>query len=305
MRRWLNKVVPFILLILVALAGVEYYAITHDDSGLRKRVTWFKANADRIDGLILGPSLVEQGIDPGRLDRPTASLAMAGSAPDVDTKLLDIALDRSKPDFILFDLTLGTLERRKPPSFYSQRKLFHHLRVKHEGLGLKDYFMADYPLYRYFFREPDPQQPNELGWPTAADPSKDRFAKLGYDPDTIVNHPRTLSKLRNQGQSYDEFYNQNIADLDLAIARCRAEGVRLIFVAPPKYNLFNEHILPMHRERRAAFLDRVVDDETVFFWDYATFGEDDPRNFTNISHLSPLGATRWTEVLNERLNKFQ
>ncbi|OAV44838.1 hypothetical protein [Lewinella sp. 4G2] len=304
MRTWLWKMIVTIGVILAVLYGVERYAIAHDNSGFGKRVAWFGANAGAVKGLVFGPSLLVQAIDPTGLDAPTASLALSASAPDVDTKLLTKALKRSNPDFILFDLTVGTLDRRKPVKYYEQRKLYQYMGIPFEGMQLKDRFFTSYPLYRYFYPDPPEKNYNERGFPTSVKESEDYFRLLDYDPEKIAAEKRLMRKMRKQGLYSDADNALNQRDLKMVIEQCRERDIKFIFLAPPKYRLFNENVEPLHPGRRQAFLDEVVDNETVFFWDYATFGQDEPEYFHNINHTSPLGGQAFTAELNERLNAF-
>ena len=301
MKQWLAKMAIVLGATAAFLLGMEWYAVRYEESGFHKRVRWFRAHGAEAEGLIFGPSLLVQGIDPAGFEMPVVSLALSASAPDVDVRLLRRALDVADPEFVLFDLTTGTLDRRKPAKYYSQRKLYYYLGIDHEDWELRDMFFSSYPHYRYFYRTPSRRKFDERGFATVVPPDEDYMRLLGYDKDSIAAEKRLMRKMRKQ-HLYSDYDNQlNRQELKAVIELCRERGIKFIFLSPPKYELFNENIQDLHRDRRNAFLQEVVDGRTVFFWDYGFFGQDDPRNFHNINHLSPVGAQKFTAALNARI----
>lgn len=288
------------------LAFVEYYAIKHDDSMLRVRINWFEEHKDRVEGLIFGPSYIVRSINPAALDRPSASLALGGSGANVDAKIFAKTIKTCNPEFVIMCYTDGWLERRKDTEYFASTKLSHYFGIRYDGWRLKDAFYSSYPLYRYFTAEPQPLPFNEQGFLLEVEPEKDLFRELEYDTLRIENYPKYARFSRFSGpRNSDENNRLNRKDLKSVVDICRERNIKLIFLSPPLYYLYNEKIRPELGERGRLFLDEVVDNETVFYWDYHRFEEKSPRNFFNVNHMSPHGAKRFTAELNERLNELE
>lgn len=306
MRNWLIKIAVILVCLFSFLASVEWYAIRNDHSRDRIRADWFFSQKDSLEGLIFGPSYVAQSINTEGLDRLTANLGLSGSSPNVDAKLILKTLEYCKPDFILLNCSTGALERRHDKSYFSSKKLYFYYGIDYDGWTLKDAFFTSMPLYRYLTPEAEPTPTNEQGFALATNKKNDVFRKLEYDSARIVNFPRYVALKDNVGPDIsDENFAENKRDLLEVIELCRKKQIKLILLAPPLYAYYNDNLKPGLEERSEIFLSEVVDNETVFHWDYQRFYEDEPRCFTNCNHMSLYGAKLFTAELNRRLNDLR
>lgn len=301
MRPFLLKVMLILIPTGLFLAGLEAYARTRDNSDLRYKSEYFRANAGELRGLVFGPSHSWRAVDPAKLDYPTASLAFSGSAINTDFLVFRQALKKASPDFVLFDLSAAYLEKRNPAEFMNQRKLYYYFGVPNDQLTLRDHFLLRQPTHRVF-EEPERERTfTERGFEYDLAEFKEQFKFLRFDTTRIANFISNQSKKQQHNRFSDGNYAMNRELLGRLAALCRERNIKLIFWSPPKYFIYNDFLLDKHRQRRERALDGIVDGETVFFWNLERFGERDPTMFMNMNHVRPAGTARVAEELNRRL----
>lgn len=305
MQTFLQKLSLALLFTGVLLGGLELYARANDDSSQRKQRDYFDEHYAKLKGLIFGPSHLLRSVDPLQLDMLTVSFAQQGNPFNLDYLLIDKALEKSHPDFILLDFSLGRPEHILTDNLRKKR-MFYYFGVRIAPPKLKDFFLLRHPVYRFLAKRPKGKR-NAAGFEYELPPpdqnAKKRAAVL--KDTSLIHGNETVNRVLEKHQQLDSMNReQNFSMLLTLIDRCKAAGIRLIFISPPKFFLYNQLINPTHRTVRAEFLAKVVDDQHVYFWDYETFGDHESDYFYNLNHMSPAGATAFTAELNRRLRSL-
>lgn len=298
----LLKKMAFVLLFCgIVLVGLEWYARTIDASAARKQRDFFALHQDSLAGIMVGPSYSKRAINPLALDYLTASFANAGSSVEMDVVVAERALSLSEPEFILFDLSVGRLDSPTPLDV-EKKRLYYYYGVTTQRLTLKDFFLLRHPFYRFFTESKAPPALNEAGfqYEVKKDADNDR-TNLLYEPENFAQNKQAQELLSSHNQQDPDTRKKQVAMLHHLIETCRSKGIKVVFHSPPKFYLYNEHLADWHREHRLAFLEDVVDDSTVYFWDLEDFHAHKPDLFLNINHVSPLGAVDYTREINRRL----
>lgn len=304
MRRLLVKLFLLLLPALGLMASIEWYARSTDRSALRVRRDYFFANHETIKGVFFGPSFTLLSINPAGIDVPSASLALKGSSINVDHLLFKRANEVADLDFVLFDLSIYNLNRKHDREWIETRKLPYYFGIEMDRWSVKHHFYTSLPLHRYL--KPKKQRAgrfNKYGFRTLAQFDPNSFRAMGNDPDSIAANKAVRRKLATELSFIPERYEENVELLREIITICRRQGTKVIFYSPPKYYLVNELGRKTdYYDMRQDFLDEHIDERTTFFWNLEEFGEREPRNFANLTHVSRLGAERTTAEINRRLN---
>ncbi|PHI20311.1 hypothetical protein CEQ90_08990 [Lewinellaceae bacterium SD302] len=304
MRKFLLKFSIFLLIVLAVMAGMEYYVRCVDNSPLRHRSDYFFEHAGELDGIIYGPSLTARAINPEWLSPSTANLAMAGGAINVDYKVFLKSLEHAEPKFVIFDLTLAYLERRNDATYENLRRLPYYYGIWNEKAQLKDLFLARAPFADHFLNRPREADYNKYGFEASIPDECDNIAKIKRQ---IENKHFQLIAKKRAGRRLalnDANYHENVAMLEELVTTCRERNITLIFYEPPKYCEAVNVAPPVHYYRRSAFLDRVVDNKTVHWWDLSDFQNEELDHFLNLIHVNIRGAELVTEEIDRRLEEM-
>lgn len=310
MRLFLIKVCLVIFVVVTSLAALEYESQKLDLTYYKIKKDYIEANYQDLEGLILGPSHIWRSINPEWLNYNAASLAFSGSAINIDYKMYRQYEDAPNLKFVLFDLSAGYKERFQIDEWISYNKLYYYFGVKSDNFEIKDCFYVRYPIeddIKALYDEeerPSLEEPaNEWGFPTEISERKDIFKRADYDSEkieSIVTSSRTLN--RHNVNKFDE----QVAELSRAylldlVKRCKERDIKVIFISPPKYYVYNEKLTKKHEERRAELLEELIDNEHTYFWNLEKMIEQETKLFYNVNHVNPDGAKVVTAEVNRRL----
>ena len=291
MKLFLIKISLLIFFILLFLGSLELYSRKNDVSYLRVKKDYLENNKNKIECLVLGPSHILRAIDLDLFNYNTLSLAISGSATNVDCYLFNSVKNKITPKFVIINLSEWYIERYRSDEWMRFHKLHYYFGVKYDRFKLKDLFLVNYPVKEYLFSIEDKNAPRV----------EKHFLEVNYDKEKIKkNFLKKISrKLRNLHPKKE--YKKNVALLYDVVRECKKQKIKVIFISPPKYYLYNEAVLSKPTNRRTDFLAPIVDNKTVYFLDYKSFNDTEPRYFTDPHHLNEKGSILFTKELNKRL----
>jgi len=293
MKLFLVKTSLLIFFILVFLGALELHSRKNDVSYLKDKKDYFENNKNEIECLVLGPSHILRAINLDLFNYNTLSLAISGSASNVDCHLFDAVKDKINPKFVIINLSEWYIERYRSDEWMRFHKLHYYFDVRYDRFKLKDLFFINYPIKEYLFSTKQKDRDNPR--------MKKHFLELDYDKEKIKKNftKKVARKLKNIHPQKE--YKENVALLYDVVRECKERKIKVIFISPPKYYLYNEAVLSKPTNRRTNFLAPIVDNKTVYFLDYKSFNETNPHYFTDPHHLNPEGSILFTEELNRRL----
>lgn len=305
MKAFILKSLLITIPVLLLLGCLEYRARIIDHSVLHIQQEYLLKNKKQVEGLIFGPSHMWRAINPEKFDYNVASFAIAESALNVDKYIYEYTINKSHPNFLIIDLSAGYLEKLNDSFWISARRLpYYYGYFDWEHFQLKDYFLIEVPIWknRKSFLKPEISNAyNKWGFKEKNSVKRDLFKKANYELEQIKIFENKRGVLNKHNHTIDKNYNYNVKELLLLVKETKKKGIKVIFVSPPKFYLYNAGLIQEHRDRRAAFLHKVVDNKNVYFWDYETFHEKDIHLFIDYNHLNPKGASLFTCEINKRL----
>ena len=241
-------------------------------------------------------------LHPKYFDYTIATLAVPGSAPNIDYHFYEYAMRKCEPRFVIFDLSVGYLRKFNDRSWIEGRKLPYYF--GNFAGGIWSHFLSRYPLKEHFGAE-EQEKYDRWGQPVEISAKKDIFARLSYRDSLILQHSKTTYTFEKQQLPKDpKRLRSNTGLYRKIIEECTARGIKVVFVSPPKYHLYNSGINQDYEYERTAFLQDIVDNDYVYFLNYENALEKQSRLFYNVNHLNQEGAGIFSKELNEVLKKI-
>lgn len=298
MRGFLRKTALFSLLVLLALLAGEL-AMRRVPNVYAYKNHWMLAHSSRLTTLILGNSVSLEGIDPALLGEGAFNLAMSAQTLEQDRYLLEHYAPYPQLKTVILPLTenLFSPELEATPSL-SVRVAYYQIYMgwnKHGPLSKFNYELSNLnacrakrEAYRQLRAEGKELACDSLGYaPELLADKSERWAKQGY---------ATFPK----GIDIDSTMRVNERYLQEMVRFCHANHVRLIVVTLPQWR--KETPMPEGYHERIASMGRRLAQESgveyLDFLDDRRFTEDD---FFDVSHLSDVGARKFTLILREHL----
>lgn len=304
MKKFLTKLLILVAPLLVLLVLLEINNRNHDSSSKFFQKKLLAENKHELEGVILGPSHTWRSIHPKYIDYKVASLALSGSSPNVDYLIYEYAKEQVQPSFYIFDLSQMYLAKQNDDDWIKAKKLPYYYPNIKTG-ALTDLFIIRVPLRNYLFLDYKKPKYDRWGFNSEIRAELDIFKQLNYQDSLILNHPSTQGVLKKQlEEAINNKTHLNAVLYKKIISECIEKGVKVVFLSPPKYHLYNENIEERYAIERQEFLDQVVDDEHVFFLNYENFNEHNPKFFFDFNHLNIDGTEAFSKELNKSLRKI-
>ena len=304
MKKFLIRISFIIVPIFIFLGVLENNLRKNDSSSLKIKSDYLKNNNKNIKGLIFGSSTMVQGVNPAMLKANTASLALTGSDINAGVVLFNAVNETLNLEFIIFELSNGYLNKKNGEgSLRSYKAPYYFNTPKKE---VKDFFIARYPLKKQLKltkpKKKTPKKYNRWGFNTATKITD--FEKSDYNDDIIKKSPQMQGIVKNYKTININNYAFNIKLLREMIENCKERNIKVVFVSTPKYHLCNNTLIDEHTNRRKEFLNDVVDNKKVFFWNYERIYENKSKLFGDLIHLNNEGAQLFSEKINQELIKI-
>ncbi|MEL7219908.1 MAG: hypothetical protein AAGJ93_01235 [Bacteroidota bacterium] len=304
MKLFLTKLLILVVPLMALLSLIEVNSRNNDRSSKAFQKKFLEEKLEELEGVVIGPSHSWRSIQPKYLDYTVASLAFSGSSPNVDQLIYEYVEERANPSFYLFDLSTMYLAKQNTNEWINAKKLpYYYPNIKTGNLS--DYFLTRVPLRNYLFLKKRKSRYDRWGYNYEIQLPIDIFKQLNYQDSLIVNHPSVQGVLNQQlEEAKDNKTHLNIEIYKKIIQECRAKGTKIIFISPPKYHIYNENMEERFALERQQLLDKVVDNENVFFLNFEKKYEYEPTFFFDFNHLNVEGSKNFSLELNKSLKEI-
>lgn len=307
MKQFLQKSVFILTVLGIVLGGVEFYARSIDTSSLKSKCEYLNKNKNEIEGIVLGPSHSMRGINPAFFDRNVATLALPGCPFSISYLFFEKFKHIPNLKFVILDLSKGILSTSLSDSWLKKERVGYYFSLDLEEKSWRDYFYIQYPLRNIFNQKRRGHPTNKWGFYEKVKKRGTTFKKEGLDSIRLAEtHERKKGSVDKFFRDYDDsVYKDNVIKLQNIVAYTKANGIKLFLISPPKYYIFNELInsRTLLMEKRDDAISDLIDNQTVYFWDYQETYQNKPDIFNNINHLNVEGAEFFTKELNHRIEK--
>jgi len=310
MRAFLTKVVLFSLPVILGAVALELF-IRLSPNAFNTKAEFIQKNAQDVRLIVFGSSHNQNAVNPEFFPFLAANLAYGGQDIKLDSALLEKYLPQlNSLKAVVFELDYHTLEELNTPDYF--RLAWYH-QLHDLSYGEVDFFskISLYASEPEFFNDHvkrtfDPREykyeMNEFGFLRNDFPGV--FLSYKNDSVSIAESAAQRLQSRHSGISVKN-YSENSDCLRNMIAMCKQENVKVFLVASPMFATYRSLEKAEKLKRRNAFLQEVVDHQSVFFLDFEANSAFHLSDFKNDDHLNSAGAEKYTKMLGDSLLKYQ
>lgn len=284
------------------------------DNTYKAKAEVLEEKSEFVTTLFLGSSHVWRAINPEWYDENSISLAIGGSAIDIDYLLFNKFVD-DLPNLktLVLEISYHTLEERRGKNWPKNFLLYKYFKINNYNNGIvpwQDHFLLTSQPIFYFKKllfqrnKIENGKYNEYGFiitpPEISDDYSSRFASLSYDQNkidsssnTVLNSLHTNLNIENYKASTDQI---------LRMAKyCESKNIDFIILSTPKYKTYNLMMNAEKEGRRQKFLKELINDYDLQVLNFDRLYENNVKYFINENHLSVEGAKHFSSFLKEKV----
>lgn len=316
MNKLLIRILIFLIPIFLVSFGMEIFLRFAGNSYLLKSQQLIK-NLNKIEVLFLGNSHAAYGINPTVFDLNSFNLAQVNQSIYFDKRITKKSLDqlnKLKYVFISVDyhsFYFSSQGIRNQWSYYSNK-----VRYKHENdyLAQNSYLIGFTPklaftsCYEYFNKKKYnnkyfalDMQPGgnvnkaiEKGWFSFEGTNQDA---MNYDSFSI--RVKGFNSLILSSTEKKEIFS----DLDNFIKILKNKNITPILFTSPCYSEYNQLLDKKILNQNKKDIEFLTNKYKIEYWNYLELSLHQ-SDYYNCDHLNIFGATKFSKILNERLNKL-
>ena len=296
MRRFYIAVILFMLPIFVFMGGAEF-AARQIPNYYSYKYNWMDQHAEEVETLVLGSSHSLNGIIPRYLGENSFNLALPGQTLKYDAYLFFKWADRYK------NLKLVIL----PISYFSF--FMDHsewIGETYSKIYLKSPFHSDFsqfnlemlefkPLHSklYFWRTGNEEYVKERGW-------LPMYLKDKNLSTWNLEHKNMNEVKKHTAKSW-EYVDNNYKLVSDIIYFCQKNDIKIVLTTIPQYKDYNTHLDKVQLRKMYELIGNLHSKFGVLYLDYLQDERFCADDFTNPTHLSEIGAQKFTKILRNDL----
>ena len=288
MRRFYIAVILFMLPVFVFMGGAEY-VVRQIPNDYKYKNDWLEHHAEEVKTLVLGSSHALDGINPDFLGKNAFNLAFPSQTLKYDHYLFFRWAHRFKTlKMVIFPISYFSF-------FFSDmeqiRETYYSIYMDYPAPSI-DLEMLCYGPYTAkigHYKEGRAIECQKNGWACRSLSDKDM---ANWNKDYI-----TASLIRKQTADSWKWIDSNYSYLSEMASYCKNHGIRFVMVALPHTKRYNQHLDKKQLGKTLSLTSSLKQQYSLDFFDYredCRFVDDD---FIDQSHLSDVGAEKFTKIL--------
>ena len=300
MKKFLKYGIFFVLPLIVASIPLEYL-IRQVSNPYKYKYEWMQKNAEDVEILVFGSSHTFYGIRPEFFEGKAFSLANVSQGLRQDLFLLEYWADRYKKlktvicpisfySWFSHGLEYGSESYRcRYYKIYMDCDLYPDLSLY--NLELSDFRTAKGKIAKLFSSNEDPGY-DEYGWGNTYKLSKKKMTKWndGTEAEAAVK--------RHTAKSWD-YIDLNYARMKELVDFCKSRNIQLVFITTPCWYSYYDNLNKEQLAKMYELTNRFKNEFDVPYFDYLKDSRFEADDFYDSNHLSDIGASKFTKILNE------
>ena len=308
MKHFLNYCTIFTIPIIIFLITLEI-VVEYIPNSYSYKYNYVIRHGDEIQALAVGHSQLYDGFMPESFYLPSFNLCNS-SQSYIDNYYLFRELLPYMPNLKLVIipvgyLNVGVINSNKKKMILSDRSCYYHkyMNLDYDGhVPIRYLFESFDPLraakkvYEYYIKHSDIVGCDSMGR-RSTHYLRDRKHELGYE--------NILEAYTRKECAYNKLCLDDENFLHKTIEMLWEKNISIVMVSPPYYwDCGFKNINEEQRRFTKKYMDDLCKKYPIFYFDYesdSTFTYDD---FFNETHLSEIGAKKFTEMLNKDINQL-
>lgn len=301
MKKFILKLIIFLLPLSVGLAGLEYIAFKSPNS-YRYKDEFVMQHGDSIKTLILGSSHSFYGINPNFLENSSFNVANVSQDLKFDCYLLERYLKKC-PNLQYVILPISYFSLSSPPLDNGEEKF--RIKFYEKYMGYNDTTMNifekleiyDIPIFqekisnyfKYKFCDVKDFGFDSLGWATGY-----VFSKID---DNIEND--AIKTIKRHTPQVGVFYVENILSLNKIAELCKNNNIKLYFITTPTLCEYHERLNSDVWNYTTSTVNEVCIKYNASYYNYIDDDRFHSDDFFDIDHLCWQGTEKFSKILND------
>lgn len=298
----------FIIPLLLIVVTTEYI-LRQFPTSYKYKYDWMQRNAGSVKTLVLGSSHALYGIRPDCLDTNAFNLANVSQRFAQDLYLLKRWKDEYKnlKTVILPISTFSFFARELEYGQESYRCRFYRIYMNCDlypffslyNLEISDYKSAKdkmkSALYSFFVKKAN-WGCDKYGW-SAHSLSEKNMNKWnnGSEAEAAVT--------RHTAQNWD-YINKNYNDVKDIAEFCKQRQIQLVFITIPCWHSYYDNFPKEQLSKMHSLIRSIQQEYNIFYFDYLKDKRFNADDFYDSNHLSDIGATKFTNILNKDIQSI-
>ena len=300
-KKFTYRTLLFLIPVCVAVLSIEYL-VRNIPNSINTSSSYFKQEKNNIKSLVLSASQNKRAINPEYLSTNTLTVAGSRQGHKTDYYLLkDLHKQLPNLERVFIGVTVRHFESRpNPKDFWKYRSflVYYNVNAFEKPTYFKERFiyLGNPNFYtdklEAFYLNKERDVYNKFGFHLEG--IKDRFSKLHYDEETIINTFKF---------GKDRALNKKYLDLSTSwfhktLAYCQDNNIKVILTKTPTYKNYKLALNQDVIKRRDSIVEQIL----KMYLNTRLFDEESSpsytiKHFINESHLNPEGAKLFTKKL--------
>ena len=304
MKQFLKNFIAISLIIIVITAVLECLLLTRPNLYSYKS-NYVKTHADEIEYLLLGNSHIEEALIPDSMGKGVFNMAISGRSLAYDVELAKMhvpSMHNLKVLLVPYDYYLFYLGRNPNKKSVGQKALESTIKCmnyKYMGLRVDGFwywseflFSEENVLSRFFKSDKELIECDSLGFI----PLDLSFRRTDWKQKAL---PADVDLSREKRpELYDKLYKNFVTLAEIT----KAYHVRLVLISIPMYNTYRKKMSKALLVEKASFATELhAKFPHIEYYDYTFDYRFDDDDFNDASHLSVIGASKFSKIVKEEI----
>lgn len=301
MRKFVIKLLTFTIPVIVLLGLCEFVARGTPNS-YKYKDDWMQKNHQSVKTLILGNSHTYMGVKPEYLGDSVFNLANLGQSLYYDQYLINRFVDRcSNLKTIIIPIsTCSLFDKSMEEQRQWYRCIYYKLYMGCEDHGFFSKYNYELSNPDYCFKKIDKFVRLKLGdkdygydaygWCTDCEPGLLTNQEWEESKGEIEDHKRSLETL-----------GSNVDILKDVARTCKKKNIRLVLITTPTWHTYYDDFPQNQLKEMYRGIECVEKTCNVEHYDYLKDKRFEAIDFYNCSHLSRVGAIKFSQILSQDL----
>jgi|GEM_PF-4222837 len=315
-----RKIVLFVSIFLILFSFLEIKARTmfRSRTDLSDKHLFFEEQRQNLEVLVLGPSLIDKGINPQYFDMPAFNLGYSGQDFYIDYEVLNLYKDKMpKLKWLVLDLSIaGIVNDSSVTDAVIWKDFFWKLHIPPRNKNIIDIllntsvFFRDHYLFIDYFIEKEHASPNPIinSFYVPDPPPNDSYLlKSGFrftctirSEEDLKDHAKKAIEHMETLKKKDKIVKENIDYFDKILAIAYKKGWNVIIVTTPKIKYYLDYIDVESKNEFNAIVEGFLKKyPNVIYKDFRNDPQFIQEDFLNAFHLNYRGAAKITRSINE------